>query len=95
MQVLRKHLACGTPVIVYDCTALPEVVNDQCGFVVKEHDLKSVIDCIKKASNIFEQSKIVDAATKYSKQQMANNYIKKYRNMMKQNEEIVKINGVG
>ena len=90
-----EAMACGTPVIVYDCTALPEVVNDQCGFVVKEHDLKSVIDCIKKASNIFEQSKIVDAATKYSKQQMANNYIKKYRNMMKQNEEIVKINGVG
>lgn len=90
-----EAMACGTPVIVYDCTALPEVVNDQCGFVVKEHDLKSVIDCIKKASNIFEQSKIVDAATKYSKQQMANNYIKKYRNMMKQNEEIVKINEGG
>lgn len=77
-EIRRRHgknfmgsaFVCGTPVIVYDCTALPEVVNDQCGFVVKEHDLKSVIDCIKKASNIFEQSKIVDAATKYSKQQI-------------------------
>lgn len=68
-------MACGTPVIVYDCTALPEAVNNQCGFVVKEHDLKSVVDCIKKASNIFEQSKIVDGVIKYSKQQMANNYI--------------------
>ena len=70
-------------------------MNNQCGFVVKEHDLKSVVDCIKKASNIFEQSKIVDGVIKYSKQQMANNYIKKYRNMMKQNDEIVIINGGG
>ena len=90
-----EAMACGTPVIVYDCTALPEAVNNQCGFVVKEHDLKSVVDCIKKASNIFEQSKIVDGVIKYSKQQMANNYIKKYRNMMKQNDEIVIINGGG
>ena len=57
--------------------------------------MKSVVDCIKKASNIFEQSKIVDGVIKYSKQQMANNYIKKYRNMMKQNDEIVIINGGG
>lgn len=83
-----EAMACGTPVIVYDCTALPEVVNDQCGFVVKEHDLKSVVDCVEKASNVFEQRKIVNIATKYSRQQMVNNYIKRYGDMMKQNKDI-------
>lgn len=88
-----EAMACGTPVIVYNCTALPEVVNNQCGFVVKEHDLQSVVDCIEKASSVFEQSRIVNAATKYSRQQMANSYIKKYINMMEANEEIVTMDG--
>lgn len=73
-----EAMACGTPVIVYDCTALPEVVNNQCGFVVKEHDLETVVECIKKRE-IFSKKNIIENASRYSKQIMAMNYLNLYR----------------
>lgn len=41
-----EAMACGTPSIVYDCTALPEVCAAGGGYVVKAHDLNAVIQRI-------------------------------------------------
>lgn len=35
-----EGMACGTPSIVYNATASPELVNDQSGFVVEPGDIK-------------------------------------------------------
>lgn len=41
-MVTAEALACGTPAIVYDSTANPELVDETCGFVEKPGDVSSV-----------------------------------------------------
>ena len=42
-----ESMACGTPVIVYNSTACPEIVTKETGYVVEPGDFRSVIECIK------------------------------------------------
>lgn len=43
-KVTAEAIACGTPVIVYNSTASPELVGKDCGYVVKKNDIFSVLD---------------------------------------------------
>ena len=72
-----EAMACGTPVIVYNSTALPEVVDENSGYVVKEHDLDAVVDCIKKIRK-FSSESIIENVGRYSKQTMTREYVKLY-----------------
>jgi putative colanic acid biosynthesis glycosyltransferase len=42
-----EALSCGTPVIVYNSTACPEIVDSATGIVVNKHDIAGVIDAIE------------------------------------------------
>jgi glycosyltransferase involved in cell wall biosynthesis len=46
-MVTAEALACGTPVIVFDSTASPELVGEKCGYVVNPHDLDAVVGCLE------------------------------------------------
>ena len=48
-KTTAESLACGTPIIVYDTTACPELVGEGCGYVCK---LNSPEDVIKKITEI-------------------------------------------
>ena len=51
-KVTAEALACGTPVIVYNTTACPELVGDGCGYVEVVGDVTAVYnDIIKIAGN--------------------------------------------
>lgn len=51
-KVTAEALACGTPVIVYNTTACPELVGDGCGYVEAVGDITAVYnDIIKIAGN--------------------------------------------
>ncbi len=54
-KVIAESMSCGTPVIVYDQTACPELVHEDCGFIVSGEDIDKIIQCIK---NIQTQTKI-------------------------------------
>lgn len=43
-----EALSCGTPALVYNATACPEVVSEDSGFIVEKGDLDSVIKVINK-----------------------------------------------
>lgn len=43
---IAESLACGTPVVVYDNTALPELVSDETGMVAGNLDINSVAECV-------------------------------------------------
>ena len=43
-----EALACGTPIVVYDSTALPEIVNDDVGFVVEKNNIEGIKTAIEK-----------------------------------------------
>jgi putative colanic acid biosynthesis glycosyltransferase len=44
---IAESLACGTPAIVYNKTASPEIVSDSTGFIIEPKDFKSVLKIIK------------------------------------------------
>lgn len=66
-----EGMACGTPAIVYDCTASPELVTSNTGCVVREGDVIGLantikwlqknplfsVDCRKRAEDFFDKEK--------------------------------------
>ena len=46
-KTTAEALCCGTPVIVYNTTACPELVGDGCGSVVPLHDVGAVADAVQ------------------------------------------------
>jgi glycosyltransferase involved in cell wall biosynthesis len=50
-KVIAEAMSCGTPVIVYNATACPEIVGEGCGYVVEKRDLKK----IKESLNIIKE----------------------------------------
>lgn len=57
-----ESFACGTPVVVYNKTAIPEVVDDEVGWVVEPGDFNTVLEIISsmqsESKNIKEERKI-------------------------------------
>lgn len=45
-KVIAEAMSCGTPVVVYDVTACPELVKEGCGFVVEPRNVNAVLRCI-------------------------------------------------
>lgn len=83
-----EALACGTPVIVYNATALPEIVSPDCGFVVEKHDfgrIKEILEneeyarCTKEAC--------LNAARKYEKNKQYEEYIRLYREILRNEQD--------
>lgn len=72
-----EAMACGTPVIVYNCTALPEVVDKSCGYVVREHDLSAVLEKIKNIDK-FSKNDLIEKASKFSRENMIKSYMNAY-----------------
>lgn len=75
--------ACGTPVIVYNATALPEIVTQETGVVLDEHTPEAVAKTI----NVTDFSKeryaanCIAHAQNYEKSKMYAHYIALYRSM--------------
>jgi len=59
-KVVAEAMACGTPVIVYNSTALPELVGKDCGYIVKVNDIQEVYECIqlvqKRGKNLYSDN---------------------------------------
>lgn len=49
-----ESMACGTPVLVYDSTACPEVVTEDTGFIIAPHDIAKAHEIV---TNLKEQGK--------------------------------------
>lgn len=74
-KVAAEALACGTPLIVNDVTANPELPG-KCGFIIKNNDVTSIINainaiktkgkffyqslCVERAIELFEKGKNID-----------------------------------
>lgn len=65
-----EAMACGTPVLTYDKTALPEVVTPKCGIVVQAKNVNAAYDAIinfpvLNRADIIECAKNYDCNLKY------------------------------
>lgn len=47
-KTIAEALSCGTPAIVYDSTACPEIVGEGCGYVLKGTDISELVEAILK-----------------------------------------------
>lgn len=82
-KVIAEALACGTPAVVYDSTACPEVVGEGCGVVVEKRNVGQVfqaIAAIKHAGKqAFSPRSIAFTTESFNFQKNAGEYISLYR----------------
>ena len=80
-----EAMACGTPVIVYNSTALPEVVNEECGYIVEPHDLRTVVKILKDEEyKTITKDLCMKQARKYEKHKQYKQYIELYKSLCKE-----------
>ena len=77
-----EAMACGTPVLTYDKTALPEPVTPDVGVVVKAHDVNAAYQAIK-CFPTLDKEFIISAASKYNKRDKYNEFIDLYDQLRK------------
>lgn len=81
-----EGLACGTPGIVYDATASPELIDSETGIVVQKGDLNQVCDAIYEIEtwnrNILESKCRERANTYFNKDMNFIKYIDLYKSIL-------------
>jgi len=83
-----EGFACGTPSIVYNCTASPELVTKETGLIVEPGDIKSTIDAIKTITNngkkFYSKSCIARTHTHFDQTNNFLQYIDLYNKLVKE-----------
>ncbi len=86
-KVVAEAMACGTPAVVYDSTALPELIGKECGYVVaceNVNQIKEKIDVIKKnGKSLYSQSCIDYVRENFEKDKLIEEYINLYNDLLK------------
>jgi glycosyltransferase involved in cell wall biosynthesis len=81
-----EGFACGTPGIVYNCTASPELITSETGFVVEQGDftgLRDAIDSIKsKRKSFYAESCRGRAVKMFNKNERYAEYLQLYEQML-------------
>ncbi|UOW67240.1 glycosyltransferase [Paraclostridium bifermentans] len=84
--VTVEAMACGTPVIVYNSTASPELIENTLGYCIEPHDIcrvKEAIHEIKSKGKKYYSYDMVSKVNKYySKQKQLEKYKQLYENLM-------------
>jgi putative colanic acid biosynthesis glycosyltransferase len=81
-----EAMACGTPVIVYNTTACPEVVSETTGIVVEKNNISALLSAIKTIRNngkeYYSRSCENRVKSLYDKKDRFLDYIKLYNNLL-------------
>lgn len=85
-KVFAESMLCGTPAIVFNSTACPEVVGDT-GYVVEPHDVNAMVDCIQEiranGREYYSQRCKDLVVSQYGYEQNVDKYIEIYENIVK------------
>jgi glycosyltransferase involved in cell wall biosynthesis len=74
-------MACGTPVVAYNCGSVPEVVDEGLtGFVVKSH--REAVAAVKKLSQLERKICRSVFEKRFSAQRMVDDYLSIYESMI-------------
>lgn len=83
--VVAEAMSCGTPAIVYNSTACPEVINNETGKLIYSNDIVELIEAIESFYNINSKdilkkcrARIIDF---YNIDLMLKKYLELYRNI--------------
>lgn len=82
-----EGMACGTPGIVYNCTASPELISPETGFVVEPGDMKGIISAIstikEKGKSYYSKACRERVLQYYNKDDRYKDYIALYKELLK------------
>lgn len=81
--VTVEAAACGTPAVVYNQTAVPEMVDDSCGIVVPAGDIAAVEAAIRQIdqNRLFSSESCIAHAQRYEKRKQYEEYLRVYETM--------------
>lgn len=86
-----EAMACGTPAVVYNKTALPELVADGCGYVCNETNVNSLYSAIQTVQEhgkpYYSQRCAENAAANYDKWNQYRKYCRYYRDITGDDDE--------
>ncbi len=87
--VTAEAMACGTPAIVYDSTACPEIVDNDRGRIIPVGDFDKLLEAIKSLEGLseFEKEKMSDTCVDYVRTHLDKNnkyqeYIQLYQKIL-------------
>ncbi|MBR5319023.1 MAG: glycosyltransferase [Peptococcaceae bacterium] len=85
-KVIAEAISCGTPAVVYDSTACPEIVGEGCGYIVPTGDLDSALRAIEKLKRNDTETVLKCcrqfALDNFDKEKLINETIAIYENIM-------------
>lgn len=85
-----EAMACGTPVIVNNKTAIPEVVSSTTGYIADFSDLQKALQCIRqvksKGKDFYCNACISHVTQNFSLQLMTDRYIQLFHEILKKRE---------
>ena len=83
---IAESLSCGTPALVYNTTATPEIVSEETGFIVTLGDFNAVIDVINTVKlhgkTNYSEKCHQRALTFFSKKSKSSDYISLYKSLL-------------
>lgn len=85
-KVTAESLSCGTPVVCFNSTTTPELVNEKCGIVVDSFDTDSMLNAIREVlekgkDSYFEECRKT-ATGRFSKEKSLTEYAKLFEEVL-------------
>lgn len=85
--VTAEAMACGTPVIVYNTTACPEVVSDDSGFIIPPKDInamaKAIMDYNNSNNKDSYKKNCLEQVARFDENERYGEYIQLYKSLIK------------
>lgn len=86
-KVIAEAMACGTPAIVYNTTACPELIGEGCGHVVKVGDIDGIKQAIDKVKSVgkekYSKACIEFVRKHFEKEELIRETLKIYERLQK------------
>ncbi len=85
-KTIAEALSCGTPAIVLNSTACPEIVDESCGIVVNDNQPQSIFNAIKKIQNngkrFYSESAVTRVSELFNAKTNMDELLKLYQQLM-------------
>lgn len=84
-KVIAEALSCGTPAIVLNSTACPEIVDSSCGMVLSDHQPRTILDAVmaikEKGKRYYSESAIIFVNNNFNKGDLIEKTIELYKDL--------------
>jgi glycosyltransferase involved in cell wall biosynthesis len=92
-KVIAEALSCGTPAVVYNATACPELIGKNCGYVVETGDLDAVLGALVKIQTNGKAQYAKDCVAfvkeNFEKEKLLGETIRLYQSLIKGDTECI------